>query len=73
MPFFQATPPEQLYRFDVNIPHVLAMRPPMRLCRGGGAGACGPRPCGDFSACGMFKSNWYYSLSSGSVKENVLP
>ncbi len=33
---------EELYRFDVTLPHGLAIRPPPRLRRGGGAGACGP-------------------------------
>ncbi len=47
------------YRFDVNLPHGLAVRPLTRLRCGGGAGACGPCPCGDFGVYGMFKSNWY--------------
>ena len=34
-----------LYRFDVNLLHVRAIRPPTRQRRGGGTGACGPRPC----------------------------
>ncbi len=31
-----------LYRFDLTIPHVRAIRPPTSLRCGGGAGACGP-------------------------------
>ncbi len=31
-----------LYRFDVNLLHVLVIRPPTRLRRGGVRGAAGP-------------------------------
>ncbi len=50
------------YRFDVNIPHILTMRPPTRLRRGGVAGGGGrrPHPCKNFGVCGMCKSSWYH-------------